>query len=74
MYKNNSNEEKQVFDVLAVPCDRSFVLDPKKSEEFKNLKPNYELREKNRKFLERCNNIKINLKSQEKVLIKTNKK
>lgn len=70
MYKDNSNEEKQVFDVLAVPGAMTFVVEPEKSKEFENLKPNYELREKNRSFLERATNIKVELNSQEKILRK----
>lgn len=37
--------EKQKFDVLAVPCDRAFVVAPEKAEEFKNAKPNPEARQ-----------------------------
>lgn len=37
--------EEQNFDVLAVPCDRPFVVAPEKSEEFKNLKSSPESRQ-----------------------------
>lgn len=38
------NNKKQKFTVLAVPCDRAFVVAPEKAEEFRNLKPNPKLK------------------------------
>lgn len=52
-------EKKQKFDVLAVPCSRAFVVATEKTEEFRNLKPNPDVRnqieEKIEKF--RVNNL-----------------
>ena len=36
--------QKKQLTVLAVPCSRSFVVAPEKWEEFKNQKPNPEIR------------------------------
>lgn len=41
---NREKEDKQNFEVLAVPCDRAFVVSPEKTEEFLNSKPNLEIR------------------------------
>ena len=53
-----NNVEKK-FDVLAVPCDRTFVVAPEQVEEFKNLKPNAEVRQQTEEMAEefRVNNI-----------------
>ena len=56
-----------------VPCKKTFIVAPEKSEKFKNLKPNYELREENIRFLDRVNNINIELDNHDKVLKKTKK-
>ena len=62
---------KQKFDVLAVPGNNIFCVASEKAEDFKNLKPNLEIRkeiEKNSKQF-RVNN----LVSDGPVLIKTKK-
>lgn len=63
--------EKQRFEVLAVPCDRAFVVSKEKKKEFENIKPNYDLINKYNEFFD---NIKVEPNNQGKVLIKTNKK
>ena len=54
--KHNSmkslSEERQ-FDVLAVPCDRAFIVSPEKAEEFKNLKPDPVVRQQMEEMAER---------------------
>jgi len=52
-------QEKQRFDILAVPSDRAFVVAPEKAEEFKNQKPNPEVREQMEELAEkfRVNNL-----------------
>lgn len=40
----NYNKEKQNFEVLAVPCDRAFVVSREKTEEFLSVKPDPEIR------------------------------
>lgn len=37
-------KNKKNITMLAVPCSRAFVVAPEKVEEFKNQKPNYEIR------------------------------
>ena len=54
--KHNSmkslNDERQ-FDVLAVPCDRAFVVSPDKAEEFKNKKPDSVVRQQMEEMAEK---------------------
>ncbi len=65
---------KEYYSLLSfVPCEKAFIVAPEKSKEFNNLKPNYELREENKKFLGRFLNLKIELDNQDKVLKKTKK-
>ena len=47
------NEDKQTFDVMAVPCDRAFVISPDKTEEFLNVKPNPEIRQQQEEMAKR---------------------
>jgi len=42
--ENSDVNKKQKFDVLAVPCNRAFVVAKEKTEAFKNSKPNLETR------------------------------
>lgn len=56
------------FKIYAVPYRKSFVVDKAKNEEFKNFKPNLELRKRNALFLEKCTNVKLE-KSKEKTLV-----
>lgn len=58
MHMDDSLDEKK-FDVLAVPCDGAFVVAPEKVEEFKNLKPNPEVRQQMEGMAEkfRVNNL-----------------
>ena len=60
-----------------VSCDRTFVVSKEKSFDFKNAKPNYELRNENSKFFEKVNNINNDIRmettTQEKVMLKTKK-
>lgn len=58
MYIDSLTEERK-FDVLAVPCDRTFAVAPEKVEEFKNLKSNPEVKQKIEKMIEkfRVNNL-----------------
>lgn len=58
MHMDSSIEEKK-FEVLAVPCDRVFVVAPEKVEEFKNLKLDHEVRQKMEEMAEkfRVNNL-----------------
>ena len=43
----SKNSIHQNFDVLAVPCDRAFVVTADKREEFLSQKPNFQIRQKN---------------------------
>jgi len=58
-----------------VSCDRAFVVSKEKSLDFKNAKPNYELRNENSKFFEKVNNINNDIRVEtttlEKVMLKT---
>lgn len=54
--KNDTYDEPSVF---AIPCDMSFVVDPKKTKEFLEIKPNHELS----KDMESALN-KINIKNE----------
>lgn len=58
MHKDSSIVEKQ-FDVLAVPFDGAFVVSKEKAEEFKNAKPNPEVRQQMEEMTEkfRVNNL-----------------
>ena len=55
-----NKKEKQKFDVLAVPCDRTFVVSPDKTEAFLNVKPNPEIRRQQEEMVKRLN-IKLNI-------------
>lgn len=57
--KNKLNEDKQTFDVMAVPCDRVFVVSPDKTEAFLSVKPNPEIRQQQKEMAEtfRINNL-----------------
>ncbi len=46
-------EDKQRFDVLAVPCDRAFVIAADKTEEFLNQKPDPLIRKEQAKVLQK---------------------
>lgn len=50
-----NKKEKQKFDVLAVPCDRTFVVSPDKTEAFLNVKPNPEIRRQQEEMVKRLN-------------------
>ena len=54
-----SLSEERRFDVLAVPCDRAFVVSQEKSEEFKNVKPDPVVRQQIEEITEkfRVNNL-----------------
>lgn len=45
--QTNESDVDQTFDMMAVPCDRAFVVAPEKAEEFINRKPNSEIRQQN---------------------------
>ena len=60
--------KKQKFKVLAVPYRKPFVVDREKVEEFKNVKPDLELRKRNELFLKRATNIKFE-ETKEKTLV-----
>ena len=49
--------EKKQLTVIAVPCSRAFVVAPEKREEFKNQKPNPEIRRQKEEILQ---TLKIN--------------
>lgn len=58
-----NNQEKNYAEeptIFAVPCDKVFVVDKEKAEEFKSLKPNTELIKKREEMLKKLN-IKIEL-------------
>lgn len=57
--KEEAEPEQHTFDVLAVPCDRAFVVVPEKVEEFKNSKSNPEIIEQTEEMAEefRTNNL-----------------
>ena len=57
--KEEAEPEQHTFDVLAVPCDRAFVVAPEKVEEFKNSKSNPEIIEQTEEMAEefRTNNL-----------------
>lgn len=44
--------QKQQFTVLAVPCDRAFVVSPDKTEAFLNVKPDPEIRRQQEEMAE----------------------
>jgi len=50
---------KQTFDVMAVPCDRAFVVSSDKTEAFLSVKPNPEIRQQQKEMAEtfRRNNL-----------------
>lgn len=52
-------QEQQSFDVMAVPCDRAFVVSPDKAEELKNIKPDPAVRQQMEEMAEkfRVNNL-----------------
>lgn len=45
--KNEEAKELQHFNVLAVPCDRAFVVSEDKKGEFLSAKPNFQIRKMN---------------------------
>ena len=56
---NQFNEDKHTFDVMAVPCNRAFVVSPDKTEAFLSIKPNPEIRQQQKEMSEtfRRNNL-----------------
>ena len=50
-----NKKEKQKFDVLAVTCDRTFVVSPDKTEAFLNVKQNPEIRRQQEEMVKRLN-------------------
>lgn len=54
-------EKDEEPSVLAVPCDRAFVVAPEKALEFNNIKPNPELLKKMREATEKLTNLKVEL-------------
>lgn len=54
-----SIDKQQNFEILAVPCDRAFVVSPEKTEEFKNQKANLEVEQKIEEIIDklRINNL-----------------
>ena len=50
-----NKKEKQKFDVLAVTCDRPFVVSPDKTEAFLNVKQNPEIRRQQEEMVKRLN-------------------
>lgn len=56
-----SDKQKQKFFAYAVPCDKTFVVASEKAEEFRNLKPNPELRRKIDEATKKLTNLKIDL-------------
>ncbi len=52
---DNMDKEKQNFEVLAVPYGRAFVVAPDKVEEFKNAKPNPEIRKEMEEMVSKLN-------------------
>lgn len=66
--KEEVETEQQVFDVLAVPCDRPYVVAPEKVEELKNTKVNPEVIEQTEEMVEefRTNNLGPVLKKTKK--------
>lgn len=61
------NKDKNKFDVLAVSCDRAFVVDPEKVEDFKNSKPNPEVRQQ---IEEMAGKFKVNNLAEEGPVLK----
>ena len=59
-------------EVYAVPCSRAFVVAPEKAEEFKNQKPNPEIRKQIKEMAEtfRVNNLTQGPVLQRKVRLK----
>ena len=53
-------KKKQKFDVLAVPCDKPFIVSSDKTEAFLNIKPNSEIRRQQEEMIKRLN-IKLNI-------------
>ena len=53
----NQKQQTEQLTVLAVPCSRAFVVKPEKVEEFKNQKPNPEIR---RQMEEMVKKFKVN--------------
>ena len=66
-----NKKEKQKFDVLAVPCDRTFAVSPDKTEAFLNVKPNSEIRRQQEEMVKRLN---INNLVEEGPVLKKTKK
>lgn len=60
---SNKKISKQQFDILAVPCNRTFVVSNEKSQEFKNKKTDLKIaemiNEKANLFEEKCLNNKV---------------
>lgn len=65
------DSQKQKFDVLAVPCDRAFVISPEKTEAFLSVKPNPEIRKQQKEMAETFR--RNNLVEEDPVLKKTRK-
>lgn len=69
-YMKSLSEERQ-FDVLAVPCDRAFVVSADKTEAFFSVKPNPEIRQQQKEMAER---LKINNLVEEGPVLKKTRK
>ena len=52
---DSMKDEKQKFDVLAVPCNRAFVVAPDKVEEFMSVKPDPEKRKEMEEMISKLN-------------------
>lgn len=60
------------FKVFAVSYNKPFIVDRDKTEEFKNFKPDLELRKRNAIFLEKATNIKFEKPKEKNLVLKNN--
>ena len=65
--------DSQKFDVLAVPCSRAFVVKPEKWEEFKDLKPDFEIRKQMEEIVKKFKVNNLDSVEDHKILIKIKK-
>jgi len=63
--------QKEQLTVLAVPCSRAFVVAPEKCEDFKNQKPNPEIRRQMEEIVEKFKVNNLISIEEPKRLIKT---
>jgi len=68
-----NKDKKEHLTVFAVPCSRAFVVKPEKWEEFKDLKPDFEIRKQMEEIVKKFKVNNLDSVEDHKILIKIKK-